>query len=330
MKTKNPVSARTLRVQGMSLVELMIALVLGLLISGAAIGMFISNRQAYAATESVGRVQENSRLAFELMARDIREAAGNPCSSNLPISNVVTYPGALATSAWMGTWNAGGIVGYDNGVFPAGLVGAANTDAVEIKSGGSSGISVNHVPATNSFSATTGGTAFRAGDIALACDYRQASIFVVNAATATNISYSVTPRADGVVNCALGLGYPNPCALPVKTYSFQPSTMLTKLRAVRWYVADNGRGAGRSLYQTVDNLPAQEIVEGVRDMQIQYLVQGTADYVDAPVVASWPLVSAVRITLNMEGGEGQERVGTDSTALRRELFHVVTLRNHNS
>ncbi len=330
MKTKNSNFHRTVRVQGMSLVELMIALVLGLLISGAAIGMFISNRQAYSATESVGRIQENSRLAFELMARDIREAAGNPCSANLPISNVVTYPGALATSAWMGTWNAGGIVGYENGAFPAGLPAAANTDAIEIKSGGSSGISVTHSIATNSFTAVTGGTAFRAGDIALACDYRQAAIFVVSAATATNIAYNVTPRADGVGNCAVGLGYPNPCALPVKTYGFQPSTMITKLRAVRWYVADNGRGAGRSLYQTIDNLPAQEIVEGVRDMQIEYLMQGTAKYDTATSVVSWPLVSAVRITLSMEGGEGQERVGTDTTALRRQLWHVVTLRNHNS
>ncbi len=330
MKMTNRNFQRVVRVRGMSLVELMVALVLGLLVVGGAVGMFISNRQAYAATESLGRVQENSRLAFELMARDIREAAGNPCSANLPISNVVTFPGALANSAWLGTWNAGGIVGYNNGGFPAGLPGAAGTDAIEVKSGGSSGISVTHNVATTSFTATTGGTAFRAGDIALACDYRQAAIFVVSAATATTISYNTTPRADGVANCSVGLGYPFPCAAPVKTYGFQPSTMITKLRAVRWYVADNGRGAGRSLYQTIDNAPAQEIVEGVRDMQIQYLVQGTATYVDPALVSSWPLVDAVRITLNMEGGEGQERVGTDTTALRRELVHVVTLRNHNS
>ena len=55
---------------GLSLVELMVALVLGLLVVGAAIGVFLSNRQTYTATESLGRVQENARVAFELMARD--------------------------------------------------------------------------------------------------------------------------------------------------------------------------------------------------------------------------------------------------------------------
>jgi type IV pilus assembly protein PilW len=323
MKTAQLLSRRSKRVHGLSLVELMIALVLGLLVTGGAIGMFLSNRQAYSATESLGRVQENSRLAFELMARDIREAAGNPCSSNLPVANVVT------PQTWLSSWN-NGIIGYENGALG---VSAAGTDAIEVKSGGSSGISVTHNLVTTTFTAVSGGTAFKSGDLALVCDYRQATIFVVASATATEIKYNTgvpTPaRADGAVNCAVGLGYPNPCTT-ARTYGFQPSTIITKLRAVRWYVANNGRGAGRSLYQAVDNAPAQEIVEGVRDMEIGYLVKGTADYVDASTVANWPLVDAVRITLNMEGGEGQERVGTDTAALRRELFHVVTLRNHNS
>ena len=75
---------------GFSLIELMIALMLGLLVVGAAIGIFISNRRTYQATEGVGRAQEGVRTAFELMSRDVREAAGNPCVNNLPIANVVT------------------------------------------------------------------------------------------------------------------------------------------------------------------------------------------------------------------------------------------------
>ncbi|MFP3416601.1 prepilin-type N-terminal cleavage/methylation domain-containing protein, partial [Bacillus sp. SIMBA_074] len=49
------------RQQGFSLIELMIALVLGLLVVGAAIGIFLSNRQTYQATEGVGRAQEGVR-----------------------------------------------------------------------------------------------------------------------------------------------------------------------------------------------------------------------------------------------------------------------------
>ena len=76
--------------RGFTLVELMVALVLGLIMTGALLSAFIANRNVYAATESLGRVQENARAAFELMARDVREAGGTPCNSQEPPSvNVV-------------------------------------------------------------------------------------------------------------------------------------------------------------------------------------------------------------------------------------------------
>src|SRR3546814_13863371 len=83
---------------GFSLVELMVAMVLGLLVSGSAIGIFISNRQANRATDSLSRIQENARTAFELMARDVREAGGNPCGRNLLVTSVINGAGAVGRS----------------------------------------------------------------------------------------------------------------------------------------------------------------------------------------------------------------------------------------
>ena len=68
-------------VRGFSLIELMIALMLGLLVVGSASAIFISNRQTYRATEGLGRVQENGRMAFELLSRDLREAGSSPCGN---------------------------------------------------------------------------------------------------------------------------------------------------------------------------------------------------------------------------------------------------------
>ena len=65
----------------MSLIELMIALVLGMVVVAAAASIFLANKSTYKATETLARVQENSRLAFEMMARDIREARGSACDS---------------------------------------------------------------------------------------------------------------------------------------------------------------------------------------------------------------------------------------------------------
>src|SRR3546814_5978318 len=128
---------------GFSLVELMVAMVLGLLVSGSAIGIFISNRQANRATDSLSRIQENARTAFELMARDVREAGGNPCGRNLLVTSVINGAG--------GNWwdsLANPVIGYDDGVaFPDGAgIRVNGTDAIEIKSAEPGTVTVTERP----------------------------------------------------------------------------------------------------------------------------------------------------------------------------------------
>jgi type IV pilus assembly protein PilW len=64
------------RNDGFSLVELMIAMLLGLFIIGGVISVFLSNRVAYRQNENLARMQENARYAFEVVGRDIREVGG--------------------------------------------------------------------------------------------------------------------------------------------------------------------------------------------------------------------------------------------------------------
>ena len=80
--------------KGFSLVELMIAMALGLFLTGVAVNIVITNRQAFRTTENLSRMQENARSAFELMARDIRSAGGNPCGTPM-IVNVLNNPANL-------------------------------------------------------------------------------------------------------------------------------------------------------------------------------------------------------------------------------------------
>src|SRR3546814_11282613 len=58
---------------GFSLVELMISLVLGLIVLGGVTTVFPSHQQSYRSNEGLSQLQENSRIAFELMAHDIRQ-----------------------------------------------------------------------------------------------------------------------------------------------------------------------------------------------------------------------------------------------------------------
>ncbi|WP_222564082.1 PilW family protein [Novilysobacter antarcticus] len=318
-------SNRAARESGLSLIELMISLVLGLMVVGAAIGMFLSNHQTYRATESLARVQENARVAFELMAREVREAAGNPCAANLPIANVLNNPGA----SWWSNW-AAGVIGYDNGALSGTATG---TDALELMSATSSGVTITEVPSANSanFKVNTADHGFEEGEILMVCDYSQASIFQATNVNSTNVT--IVHNTGGSVspgNCTKGLGLPVVCTANGTGKIYGPNSLVVKLHAARWFVADNGRN-GRSLYRQPMNKGAlgarEEVSEGISDMQIQYLVAGAVDYVDAAPGIAWQSVTAVRITLSLEG---RERVGTDGGALVREISHVVNLRNRTS
>ena len=73
----NPAMARSgagmRRMRGFTLIELMVALVIGLIVTGAALALFLTNRQTYLASENISRVQEHARTAFELMSRNLRD-----------------------------------------------------------------------------------------------------------------------------------------------------------------------------------------------------------------------------------------------------------------
>ena len=120
-RSRFPGTMRT-HARGVTLVELMVALVLGLVVSGAALALFMTHKQVYTSSENLDRIQESSRTAFELMARDLREADGNPCSSEItPVSNGLKNH---TTYKWWSTWGAGATAN-DAG---AGLQGYTGTE----------------------------------------------------------------------------------------------------------------------------------------------------------------------------------------------------------
>src|SRR5690349_21027647 len=94
--------------KGMTLVELMVAMVLGLVIIGGVIGVMLANKRSYSTNQGLAQVQETARTAFELMARDIRQAGGNGCDSPARTSNLLN-----SGTAWWQTW--WGMAGVNDG-----------------------------------------------------------------------------------------------------------------------------------------------------------------------------------------------------------------------
>lgn len=63
-----------IRQQGLTLVELMIALTLGLIVIAALVGVFMSSNQSYRQNEALGGLQDNARFALDSMGRDLAMA----------------------------------------------------------------------------------------------------------------------------------------------------------------------------------------------------------------------------------------------------------------
>lgn len=318
------------RSRGFTLIELMIAMLLGLLVVAAAGAIFVSNRQTYVATESLGRVQESARTAFELMARDIREAGGNPCDRRATVANVVD---PTITATWWAAWNDG-VVGFGAGTAADGLAEGSGVgervpgvaDAIEIKSAHSGTTVEAHDASAAQFTVNAGGPEFAAGDLALVCDYAQASLFWVEAAGGGVISHDL-----GSGNCTKGLGLPVTCdGGSGMTYIYPKNSTIAKVSATRWYIGNNDEG-GRSLFRqtrrsATSGVDQEEVVRGVTGMTLEYLVPGNADYVAAGSVVptQWSEVTAVRVALNFEG---DERVGTAGERIGRQVAYVASLRN---
>lgn len=69
---------------GFSLVELMVALLLGSLISIAATQLFLVNRQADNLQKGLAAVQDQGRFIFDFLSRDLMQAGHDPLASVAP------------------------------------------------------------------------------------------------------------------------------------------------------------------------------------------------------------------------------------------------------
>ncbi len=323
---------QTKKQSGFSLVELMIALLLGTLIIAAAGGIFIANRQTFRSTDNLGRVQEGMRTSFELMARDIREAAGNPCSNAVPLANVINNPGSRWWTS-MQNWGAG-INGYtgaeafaDAGFGTGTAQRLAGTSAIELFATETPVRMVTaHAPASATFTLSGADHGFAAGDIALACSPRQAAMFQISSVSGADIGHGVAGTPG---NCTAALGVPVNCASGMSYAFSMPNTVMARMHAVRWYVANNAAGRPALYQQRLANggLVTQEVVEGVRTLALTYLLRNSNSYVDAAAVgAAWDQVVAVNIRAEVEGEANSAGAGA---ALARNVEYVVSLRNRN-
>ena len=105
---------RPSRQSGVTLVELMIAMVVGLLLVGGILQVFSSSRYSYRVHEATSRMQESGRMALEIIGRDIRMADFWGCASKT--ENVVNNLNSGGTGFI--DFATGGVGGADGGAGP--------------------------------------------------------------------------------------------------------------------------------------------------------------------------------------------------------------------
>lgn len=325
--------------RGLTLIELMVSLVLGLLLVLGVISVFLTNQQAARTNEGLARLQEGGRIAFELMSRELRQAGGNPCGARL-VANVLNTP----TANWFTNFDGGPVRGFEGNVAAPDIVPTgtsvgqrvAGTDAVLVFSPNANDAAtvVSHNPTAASFQLNTINHGINDAEIVMICDQQSAAITqITNAQPGTNTTIVHNTGEETPGNCTKGLGYPTLCTTNGTPKTFTSGSIVSRLNPGFWYIGNNPRG-GRSLYRAGPT-SREEITDGVVDMQLRYLTRNASsgvsalDWVDASAVTDWTDAAtdvpvALRLQLSLVS---LQSVGTDQQPLRRDQVYAVTLRN---
>ena len=89
--------------RGLSLIELMISLVIGLILTLGIVRVFSASQHGYRVQESTGRLQENARFAMETLGRELRHADffGGVAPEFIERDSSISAPGSACTESWM-------------------------------------------------------------------------------------------------------------------------------------------------------------------------------------------------------------------------------------
>ncbi|TAM94144.1 MAG: prepilin-type cleavage/methylation domain-containing protein [Rhodanobacteraceae bacterium] len=327
----------------------MIAMVLGLVVIAGVTSVFLAGQQSFRTNNALAEVQDGSRIAFELMARDIRGAGLSSCdSSNGRIANVLTG----GSANWFADWG-NPVHGYPDGsTDPAlsGITGAgapvAGIPSLHIISAGSINATVSTTPSDVAANLRINQPSqdLHVGDIIVVCTLTgpqpHTSIVQITGPgqVGANVGGVVVVHNTGAPvspgNCSKGLDYPTVCGANGST-NLEPNSPISKVSAADWYIGTNAAG-GKSLYRLTLNGFAdisaspsggtpQEMVRNVTGMQITYLQPPNTALVATGQVTDWSVITAVRVTLTLDSTF--QRATVNAKPVERVYAATTTIRN---
>lgn len=331
------------RYGGFSLVELMVALVLGLVLTYAMINVFLSSKTAFRRQEQLNSVQQSVRMAFEYLANDARMVGHLGCytgrstgfTNNLAAGVLATnyalgVEGYEYTNATAGAYTLTGNSPNDDSTAAYWTLntatGGVNTIPVTTI-GGAGGITpgsdvlvvrtVAGKPVRLTADTTAASTAASVENFASGkCSdgsTDKVSGFCANShallascQSAGVFSVASIAGANLTLSSAAGVAYP------------AATTEVFPMQTIVYYVKKSSSGTTTSLYRRTfdgDNAGGleQELIEGVENLQFRYGRDTTAtpdgvvdDYVTANNVGDWSKVVAIRMSVLLRAADPVE------------------------
>ncbi|MEI6267315.1 MAG: PilW family protein [Methylococcaceae bacterium] len=288
---------------GLSLIEIMISLLIGAFLLGGVLQIFIGSKQTYRMQDGLSRLQENGRFALDFLASDIRMAGFIGCNSGATLTNTLNTPTAFlynfgtaiegfeasSASAWTPAINAA----ITSPLGGSDVITIRRADdqsfTVAVHTTATADLTLDATATTENLKAAGFLTSAGANHCATAVvsDCSAAAFFQVSAVAGGTLSHNTGSGCspDNSTN-NLGKTYVGGLVYPVNTISF--------------YVRENPSNQP-SLYHRVGSNNAEELVEGIENMQITYGIDTDADgsanqYLNAPT-GNWAQVISVRVVL---------------------------------
>ncbi len=314
------------RARGFTLVEIMVAVTIGLIILVAVAQLFATSRATYSLEEGLARVQENGRFAMEFLARDLRMAGYAGClnvNQDLNANANFSATNGLVNTSSVVEYSFGPrthIVGYEwtgtgtgnsqwNPTLPNFLSGASiapQSDVLVIQRGAEQSYRLaSAMPTAGATIFIPSTTDIGTGDIILVADCSNVDVVQV---TAENVSggikaleHDAAPGTPGNTAADLAKNYDN---------SAEVMKLVTRAYYVGWRKNDdtNPRALFRAELLNGTMQAGNEMVEGIDSIQIEYgedtFLNGSADVYRLPgavtepgTVQDWSRVVSVRLGL---------------------------------
>lgn len=317
----------TPRQQGFSLVELMIAMVLGLLLMAGVLQTFLSSKQTYSTNNALARVQESGRFAMEFLTNDIRNA-GYKGECLYSVNNLLNDKSEKYNADY---FDLNQPISGKNDISPTWVKNRTAGDVIHVKYAA-------NIPGVTA----SGNTAANANAIALsaASGVAQDTIIIVSDYFGCDMFQNRSnAKANSLSRGNTGSpGNKNPGKGNDFSHAYDSSMEILTLQSSTYYIGNGVKNLPslRRISFTTGTETHEELVEGVQDMQVLYGIAGNDrqvdSYVSANKVTNWDNVVSVRIYLLLVSTETNvvpenQTVnfnGTDVTIQNRRLAQVFS------